>query len=308
MKLRFVLRKAATIVALALIPFAVGDAATYHQIQSVATANSTWHKFTVASGTAGTWRALSSGATACFSRKVGFTANTSWTIPADNCGTIRIKAWGAGGADYSAGNVSKSGGGGFAQADYGVTPGSTVLVAVGGGGGVNVAGTNGGGGGVATFYGGGGYSGVFLNNSATQANAIVIAGGGGACATLSICNAGAGGGSSGQNGSTAGGGTQTAGGTNYNSGTTGSALKGGATIASNNSGGGGGWFGGGATGASGGGSGHVISGATNTILTTGNVNVVANAADVDYVAGKGNGANISSGTASGQPGYVVIYY
>ncbi len=54
----------------------------------------------------------------------------------------------------------------------------------------------------------------------------------------------------------------------------------------------------------GGGSSHAAASATSTLLTSGSGSAVANSADADYIAGKGNGA----GHATGQPGLIVIYY
>jgi hypothetical protein len=260
--------------------------------------------------------------------KYTYTVNSSLTIPSGKT-SMSIKCWGGAGAgNLFAGALFGGGGGGFAGATITVSAGQSYVIAVGGGGlGANPAvatgtgGTNGGGTGrcstagtFASHFGGGGYSGVFLT-SASQANARVIAGGGGAAGT-SAYKPGAGGGNTGQNGapSTGGtrsalGGTQTAGGVKGSgTSTNGSALQGGNGGASNDSlggsGGGGGYWGGGGCGwgpGGGGGSGFVSG--TLTTNTQGNLTAVANSANVDYVAGKGNGA----ASTNGQPGYVVIY-
>jgi hypothetical protein len=248
-----------------------------------------------------------------FSTKVTYTANSTFVVPA-GISAIRVKAWGASGGSVKYSANTKSGGGGFAQADVAVTAGNTILVAVGGGGaflaGANAAGgTNGGGNGgtLVLTSGGGGYSGVFLNNLATQANARVIAGGsgGGVQTSLGTSTGGGGGGSSGLAGTGTGsgtGGTQTAGGT-----VNGVALQGGRGNGNSGGGGGGFWGGGGGAGsasAGGGGSGYVNgTNTTNTAGTTGGN--VANSADSDYVVGKGNGVTSNS---AGQPGYVVLYW
>jgi hypothetical protein len=245
------------------------------------------------------------------STKVTFTANSTFTVPS-GISLIRVKAWGAAGGWNFASSVGTGGGGGFARGDVTVTSGNTLLIAVGGGGGNGTGGTNGGGNNTAGngVGGGGGYSGVFVNNLATQANARVMAGGGGGSFNA-VGRGGAGGGSVGQrSGSGTGncyGGTQSAGGAGFGTGTAGIALKGG--TGTYGGGGGGGYFGGGGSGGignsggGGGGSGYVISGATNVTLTTGSNASVANSADSDYVAGKGNGV-----AGAGQPGYVVLYW
>lgn len=232
-----------------------------------------------------------------FPRKAVFTANQSWTIPTDNLGKIRIKMWGgAGGAKGGAG-----GGGGFAKGDFVITPGETMLIAVGGGGYTGGPATNGGGS-ASNGGGGGGYSAVFANNIASQANALIMAGGGGGGGNGGGYVGGGGGGTNGLTGAgsgSGGGATQSAGGASG-----GSALTGASTGAFGTGGGGGGYYGGG-VGASltsgGGGSGFIKSDATNKLLLAGaSGGAAAGTSDPDWVSPKG--------MASGNPGYVVIYY
>lgn len=259
-------------------------------------------------------------------------SDQTWTVPT-GVTQIAVKVWGAGGGPGSPsgwGQGSPGGGGGFAGGIIPVTPGESLLVAVGQCGYLRnttlAAGTKGyGGGSVASGNGtdnqygggGGGYSGIF-RTSKTQANAIIMAGGGGGGGCSRTAgngnNGGAGGGFIGERGYSAydnkygfggGGGTQTGvgaqashadGGTNDGFG---GALVGG--FARGNTyggGGGGGYFGGNGGGYSeqqtmgggGGGSGYLSSSVINGYLETGFMNTPANFGDWDI-------QSLSSGTA-----------
>ena len=133
----------------------------------------------------------------------------AFTVPQE-CTSIVVQAYGAGGGSGSSGGTYKSGGnGGFAQATIAVSINESLTVSVGGGGitsGGNFRGA-----------GGGGYSGVFRSTTP-----LIIAGGGGGASAFAIgghgggstatagadfgCSGGGGGGtpSSGGNGGTVG--------------------------------------------------------------------------------------------------------
>ncbi len=240
--------------------------------------------------------------------------------------SMTFKIWGAGGAGGTYGNDG-GGSGGYTEATMTVTPGETLIIAVGGGGlhGTRSYGAGGSGGwpgggygtrGDASGGGGGGYSGVF-RGSHTHANSFVIAGGGGAGTGYKV--GGAGGGSTGNKPSYGGyGGTQSAGGTGTN-GDDGSALQGGngdsggsqSSGSLDGGGGGGGYYGGEGgysdAGGGGGGSGYVNASyvvGSDTLITgnngTGSAGGAApNNSDPAYQAGVGVGSNNSTDAGDG---------
>jgi len=139
---------------------------------------------------------------------------------------LQVKMWGPGGGTGNFNGGAGGASGGYSTGFLTVTPGETLVLAVGSGGKKSVSSTgnagvggwpNGGNGGRgdASAGGGGGLSGVFTT-SYSQANALMIAGGGGGSSGWSSAGtAGAGGGNTGNDGSdtTSGkGGTQTFGG------------------------------------------------------------------------------------------------
>ena len=254
-------------------------------------------------------------------------ATQSFTMPA-GCGTLTIKAWGAGGGGYFEpmfGESSSGGGGGFVSGTVAVAQSTQLTVFVGGGGGSSpgaltgaAGGFNGGGAGgdgrnttcahCRGGGGGGGWSGV--RSGATD---LIIAAGGGGVSGSGFGGCG-GGGATGEAG-TAGnatpagpglGGTQFAGGVGggaaagATSGTAGSqysgggAGAGGGTDAHGSGGGGGGFFGGGG---GGGGNGNVGAGGGggSSLVPAGGTTTTASGST------PGNNADPDRGTA-GQGG------
>lgn len=239
--------------------------------------------------------------------------------------------WGGGGGGatpQSWGFGAPGGGGGYATGDRTFVSNGTWRVVVGGaGGGSGQQNSPAGGGGNGTSWGngsGGGMSGIFDNDSYTQGTASLIAGGGGGGGSSRAGtgnNGGGGGGTSGQNGfapyqGQAGrAGTQNAGGAGADGqGQAGSALQGGAG-GPHGGGGGGGYYGGGAgsyvepngMNGGGGGSGYFNSGHgwTNTTLTAGSAQTVANSASPYWSANAGTGGNVSG---QGNVGRLIIRY
>jgi len=288
----------------------------------------------------------SAGEMAAVTQGFGYVSDTlqSFVVPT-GVTSLKVKMWGPGGGT---GSYSASGGGGpggYTTGFLSVTPGETLLLAVGSGGKKPVSSTgNGGlggwpGGGFGTRGdasggGGGGLTGIFTS-SMTQANALMIAGGGGGSTGFGNFGAGGGGGltgGSGTSGSGAGG-SQVAGGlgggTLNTSPSVGTALAGGTAFTDNTTsqtndcgGGGSGYWGGGAGQgdgrAGGGGSGfihatRVSSGST----TTGNNAVSGNAqtlppntTDPNYIAGVGVGAatGLTGVGNDGGDGYIVFQW
>jgi plastocyanin len=263
--------------------------------------------------------------------KVTYNSPGSYTVVIpEGISTLKVKAWGAGGGASQHG--SPGGGGGFGQGTLAVSPGDAFVIVVGGGGGGSpgcgagsAGGTPGNGGsgsnhcahpGYGNGAGGGGYSGVFLSG-VTHGNARILGGGGGGGSTV----AGAGGGENGETvftgyGTQGGGGTQSGGGAaGGGGGHTGGALTGanGITISHwGTGGGGGGYYGGGSGGfyccghGGGGGGGSGFVSGSDTELTQGSRDLVANSGDDDYLSPAGIG-----GTSSGEDGgngLVVLVY
>ncbi len=246
-------------------------------------------------------------------------ANQSYIVPA-GVTRIRVKVWGAGGAQSIGGN---GGSGGYTSGEVAVTPGETITVKVGQGGPVGTG---------SDVVSGGGLSGIFRSTTP-----LAVAGGGGAGNYNNASGTGGpGGGTTGGTGgnSGAGGGTQSAGGLKAGAyGTDGSYLAGGVggdpswtartsataypnggkgtsdAATASGQGGGDGYYGGGGTsnnvgGGAGGGSGYtggMVSGTT----TAGSGTTPPNTGDSDYSAGIGVGA--SSNATAGGNGKVVIY-
>lgn len=233
-----------------------------------------------------------------FSRSITFLADTSWVVPSDNSGSIRIKAWGGAGGGGGAGtNHAGGGSGGFVSGDILVPIGSTLVISIGGGGSASGAGgANGGGAGQGGGgAGGGGYSGVFLGTK-SKANTLILAGGGG----------GAGGNGTASGNGTGGNNTSKLTATDFQGqnagallGAGGGGYKGGAASSSNAAGGGGG-------------SGFIIASAINATNLVGNTGIYGsgattpppNISDPDYIPNKG----YSTYRSISNSGLVVIYY
>ena len=261
-----------------------------------------------------------------------------WTVPTDVT-KIRVKAWGAGGGGGGKSGWAdggRAGGGGFAQGDINVTPGTTYTIVVGQGGIQRDPNSKYGGGGEANnTWGpgsGGGCSGLFAGTgtvfsgatpqSGAQGRALVLAGGGGGGGSNrspNTTNGGAGGGTTGNPGNSnysnnnGRGATQAGGGASRTQ--AGSALRGGNCNTSYGAGGGSGYFGGGAgyyqepldMGGGGGGSGYIAGSVQSGILQTGtngssSGGSAAQASDVDN-GGSGGGGGYDQ---SGSPGRVYI--
>jgi hypothetical protein len=273
-------------------------------------------------------------------------ATQSFVVPAGVI-SVKVKVWGPGGGTGSYSAQGGGGPGGYSAGYLSVTPGETLILAVGSGG-KKPASSSGNGGlggwpgggygtaGDASSGGGGGLTGIF-NTSVTQGNALVIAGGGGGSSGYANYGAGGGGGTTGGAGlvGTSGkGGTQSAGGLNGNNTsspayTVGSALAGGVaftdrtTIQANDCGGGGSGYWGGGAGqgdgdAGGGGSGflhatRISSGITTTgaNANSGNAQTAPpNSTDPDYISGIGVGAATGvTGTGNnGGDGYIILQW
>ena len=226
-------------------------------------------------------------------------AAQTWTVPA-GVNSIRIKAWGAGGADgIFSGKPGLGGLGGYSEGDLAVTPGQQISLYVGGAGTSSIGGTiccggfNGGGNamGNATSNargGGGGASDVRIGAATLNDRVLVAGGGGGGCVSFSSLTTPVGGSGGGLNGGdgidgdiNATGGTQSAGGASTNPadwqngvfGLGGSVVATWATIA----GGGGGYYGGAAGNNAGGGSGYiggVANGVTNSGVRSGDGQII----------------------------------
>lgn len=212
------------------------------------------------------------------------------TVPAGRT-KMRVKAWGAGGGEETAGGVLFYGGtGGYTSAEITVVPATVYRVVVG------APGRVGSGAGAGSYYGfggleravppaatwgagGGGLSGVFTTGAAITdadaARAVLVAGGGGGATGLPAPIR-----PGGNDGSA-----------------TGLTMRGASVVAEPDGyGAGGGGYKGGARAQ--GGSGYIIAGATATTLTTGGSSV-PNSSDADYTGSAG---------ASGMPGLVVIEF
>lgn len=279
----------------------------------------------------------------------GYVADTTQSFIVPNGVTsLRVKMWGPGGGTGSYSSSGGGGPGGYTSGILSVTPGETLLLAIGSGGKKPVSSTgNGGDGGWpgggygtrgdASGGGGGGLTGIFTS-SLTQGNALMIAGGGGGSTGFGNFGAGGGGGTSGGSGTSGsgGGGTQIAGGLGGSGQTTppvaGSALQGGVAfsdqtsgsgIHSNDCGGGGsGYFGGGAGQgdgrAGGGGSGFIHATRVSAGSTVAGPNAASgsgatlppNSTDANYIAGVGVGAATGGVGVGGNggDGYAILQW
>lgn len=269
-------------------------------------------------------------------------SDQSFTVPS-GVTSLNVKIWGAGGG----GSYGSGGSGAFISGTLTVTPGQTLIIAVGKGGGYSTSGVAGGyGGGASSGPGGGsggGYSGIF-NNSVSLTNTLVICGGGGGGGYFDFSTYGGGGGAT--TGISAGnysasytggtGGTTSTGGaggiyngspTNPRNGTAGTALQGGsgnAAYSYGGGGGGGGYYGGGGgyggnspsfySSGGGGGSSYysgsftLSSNVAGNIDTSGNIVYPPSNTDPDYITGIAIGGGVPSGTEPGGNGLVVISY
>ncbi|UEM08056.1 hypothetical protein JL101_035995 (plasmid) [Skermanella rosea] len=234
-------------------------------------------------------------------------------------GTMRAKLWGAGGGGGFNGSYN-GGGGAFAQGDFSVRAGDTIMMQVGRGGlsflnsndtAAELSLTGGQPGRTTTTSAsfGGGLVALWRKSALGDITLLLVAGSGGGANHSS---------SAGRPGVAASGGSrdgsQSGGGTAGNAGATaGTFLRGGAGEVETGAGGGDGYFGGGggsASGASGSGGGgssyaHPLQ-VANSILTAATNENASNAADSNYASPAGKGG--ISGALDGNPGRIVLLY